>query len=271
MVVTPKIIHLVWLGKPPMETYFKNILSFYLLNPDYRVYLWTDNVCRLQKGFFCSQSESLYPDVNFSRLSILPISDLMLIANRKVKKCIIEEMNGHYKNFAAASDFLRLLALKKHGGIYVDTDISCKKPLGNLYLDSGIGFSTLFIDNFVYNASMAATPSAPILDLLLDNMVKKYQDVFNQDMTYFYQPGSDYTLFQWGLSTLKRKDYEAHTREQQTINMSGPGIIRKTLEQVSQSRAPLKQIFGMPEDKYRISSDKTWLKRPKKPTRALDW
>lgn len=91
----PKIIHYVWVGgqeKP--EAVLKCIDSWKKNCPDYTIMEWNEN--------------------NFN------------IDNIQVRKALSE------KNWAFASDIIRVWALYQYGGIYFDTDLELIKPIDNL-------------------------------------------------------------------------------------------------------------------------------------------
>lgn len=92
----PRKIHYVWLGDQPLppkdEEYIK---EWQRLNPDFEIRRWTEKDIDLKK----------YP---------------------LVKKALDE------KQWAFAADIIRMYAVYKEGGIYLDTDIELVKPLESL-------------------------------------------------------------------------------------------------------------------------------------------
>lgn len=92
----PRKIHYVWLGDQPLppkdEEYIKD---WQRLNPDFEIRRWTEKDIDLKK----------YP---------------------LVKKALDE------KQWAFAADIIRMYAVYKEGGIYLDTDIELVKPLESL-------------------------------------------------------------------------------------------------------------------------------------------
>lgn len=101
----PKIIHYCWFGRGEMpDMAVKCIESWHRFMPDYEYRLWNEDCF----------------DIN---------------CNQYVK----EAYNA--RKFAFVSDYVRLYALNKEGGIYLDTDVEVLKPFDDLLVLSGfIGF-----------------------------------------------------------------------------------------------------------------------------------
>lgn len=101
----PRIIHYCWFGRGKMpEQVVKCIESWHKYMPDYEYRLWNEDTF----------------DIN---------------CNPYVKEAY------QAKKYAFVSDFTRLYALNKEGGIYLDTDVEALKPFDSLLSLSGfIGF-----------------------------------------------------------------------------------------------------------------------------------
>ena len=113
----PKKIHYCWFGgdrKPKLAK--KCIASWHTLMPDYEIIEWNED------NF----------DVNF---------------NAYTRMCYEQ------RKFAFLSDYVRLLMVEKHGGIYFDTDVEAVRPFDDLltipaffgfenssYVSTGLGF-----------------------------------------------------------------------------------------------------------------------------------
>lgn len=101
----PKIIHYCWFGRGPMpELALKCIDSWHKYMPDYQYKLWNED--------------------NFDINSVPYVKEAY-----------------EARKFAFVTDYVRLYALYKEGGIYMDTDVEVLKPYDDLLLLSGfIGF-----------------------------------------------------------------------------------------------------------------------------------
>lgn len=109
----PKIIHYCWFGDKPMpELAIKCIESWKKYLPDYELRLWNEDTF----------------DVN----SVPYVKEAY-----------------EARKFAFVTDYVRLWALEKEGGVYMDTDVEILRPLGELMnLPAFTG----------YEASMANAP-----------------------------------------------------------------------------------------------------------------
>lgn len=128
--LVPRVVHRIWLGPNPLPDEFAAYgESWARLNPGWEVKLWTED------------------DVP---------SDLRR-----------PEARERLRVPAERSDILRLEVLWRHGGVYVDTDFECVRPLEELV--GGLDFFCAYLKpGQVNNAFIGATPGHPILDRALD-------------------------------------------------------------------------------------------------------
>lgn len=95
----PKIIHYCWFGRGEMpELALKCIESWHKHMPDYEYKLWNED-------------------------------------NFDIKSTPYTKEAYEAGKYAFVSDFVRLIALKEYGGIYLDTDVEIFKPLDDLLQD----------------------------------------------------------------------------------------------------------------------------------------
>jgi len=122
----PKIIHQIWLGGKLPDKFKKYCDTWQKFHPDWEYRLWTD-------------------------------SD---ISGMEMKK---RNLFDTVSNLGQKSDVLRYEILRKHGGIYVDTDFECIKPFDDLrYLDFFCGFA-YDKEMVLYNGMIACVPENKIL------------------------------------------------------------------------------------------------------------
>lgn len=129
----PKIIHQIWLGGEMPQKYKEFAKSWKKYHPDYQYKLWTDK------------------DVN----------DIFITRRNLFDKAT---------NLGMKSDILRYEILKQYGGIYVDTDFECIKPLDTFgYLDfyTGVGYDT---EVQLYIALIGTVPNHPIIQATIDSL-----------------------------------------------------------------------------------------------------
>lgn len=122
----PKIIHQIWLGGELPAKYKEYAKSWKKYHPDWQYKLWTD------------------ADVN----------DIFITRKNLFDSAV---------NLGMKSDILRYEILKQYGGIYVDTDFECIKPLDYLcYLDffTGVGYDT---EVQLYIGLIGSVPNHPII------------------------------------------------------------------------------------------------------------
>lgn len=112
----PKIIHYVWLGRgEKSEKIKKCIESWRQQMPDYTIKEWNEDNFNINYNDFTKQSYDA-------------------------------------KQYAFTSDVIRLYALYTEGGIYMDTDVFCYKPLDEFLTNEGFtGFEGI---NYPVTATM---------------------------------------------------------------------------------------------------------------------
>lgn len=124
----PKIIHYVWLGgQEKSELAATCIESFKTHNPDYLIKEWNE-------------------------------TNIEEIDNYQVRKAIEE------KNWAYASDIIRVYVLKEYGGIYLDTDVLLVQSLDR-FLNANI-FLGYESDYWLGTAVIGAVKNNPVLNLI---------------------------------------------------------------------------------------------------------
>lgn len=149
----PRKIHQIWLGGRVPDKYKWFMDSWQRLNPTYEYRLWTDK------------------DVNSIELT---------------KRDIFNSA----KNNGMKSDLLRYEILRQQGGIYVDTDFECLKPLDDLlYLKffTGISYDAEMV---LYIGIIGSVPNHPIMDLCVKLVNQHYNG--NDAMTIMDLTGPYY-------------------------------------------------------------------------------
>ena len=125
----PPLIHYVWFGGQPHPPAMQaRIATWRQLMPAHRIIEWNENTLDIDAH---------------------PFMKRMLEA----------------KQYAFASDVARLLVLRDHGGLYLDTDVQMKKSLAPFF-DRRTLWSFEF-DHFISTAIMGSVAGHPLLDALL--------------------------------------------------------------------------------------------------------
>lgn len=71
------------------------------------------------------------------------------------------------RNLAERSDLVRYEILRQHGGVYVDTDVECLRPIDDL-LTGVVAFSSYEVPGRLCNAVMGGVPGHPALERLAE-------------------------------------------------------------------------------------------------------
>lgn len=150
----PKKIHYCWFGgAPKSEIIQKCMATWSEVLPDYEVREWTENDLNLLK-------DNIYVQQAYAA-----------------------------KKWAFVSDVFRLYALKKEGGIYLDTDVEIRKPLEQfLSHDFFIGSEQNGKFKGMGSAVIGACADNPIITQMLD----VYHDLIfvKEDGTFDYLPNT---------------------------------------------------------------------------------
>lgn len=130
----PKIIHQIHLGnKKQSDKHLSWRKSWENFNPDWKFILWNEKIIK---------------------------EKLQLHSPESFHCC---------KNFSEKSDILRFEILYQYGGIYIDTDFECLKPIDNLLVNKSF---VIFRQNpnFICGAFMASEKHHPNLKKLIEGL-----------------------------------------------------------------------------------------------------
>ena len=137
--MVPKIIHQIWVGRDPLPDDFASYVETWKRNhPGWEHRLWTE--------------ESIPADLRRP------------------------EALERIRHPAERADILRLELLWRHGGVYVDTDFECLRPLDPHIGDAEFFTAYLKPKNIVKarervnNAFIGSVPAHPLLDRALDEL-----------------------------------------------------------------------------------------------------
>jgi mannosyltransferase OCH1-like enzyme len=132
----PKIFHHVWPGLDPMPEIFKYYIQTWKDNhPDWEFMFWTP------KNLFKLQNQKWYD---------------------------LEEV------YAGKSDIARYEILQKFGGIYIDVDMECYKPIYEI-LNGVEFFVTYEQDNYLVPTIMGCTPKHPLINKIIQHIPESYK------------------------------------------------------------------------------------------------
>lgn len=142
----PKIIHVIWINGKIQDCSVPKELKKYIdtwkdMHPDWEYKLWTDADVEKIK----LHNQDLYDDA---------------------------------KNFGMKSDILRYEIVYKYGGVYVDTDLECLKPLDRLHYTYDFYIGTEPLDSRflqIGSAILGARPGHPVLKHIIQTMRTSYK------------------------------------------------------------------------------------------------
>lgn len=128
----PKTIHQVWLGGNLPTRFAEFIASWRRLHPEWGYHLWTD-ADRPELGV----NEDLY---------------------ERASSTVEEDRVGQFR-----ADLVRLELLRRHGGVYVDVDMECIRPIDVLVEGHECFFGWEKEGIWINNAVCGAVPLHPFI------------------------------------------------------------------------------------------------------------
>ncbi|MDR3503355.1 MAG: glycosyltransferase [Legionella sp.] len=137
----PKRVHFIWLGSYFTNPLYRKVVAEWASNnPDYQIYLWHHAVTKDPMI-----SEEVARWANENNINLMDIEQTLIGSMQTIqtKKGTVR-LDDLYANeiirrqFAGASDVLRLVILHFFGGIYCDIDIRNIRPMGIVNAEFGI-------------------------------------------------------------------------------------------------------------------------------------
>jgi len=161
----PKVFHYIWLGKKLPEQYVPFLETWLKYHPDWTFVFWVDNPQNYNLGKLCENYtfDDLKKYLNNNN------------NNNKTKRIVIDVKNLTFdnkkffdetRNYGQRSDILKWEVVYRFGGIYIDVDFECTKPLDmlNYMYDFYTGIQPLDTSFVQLGAALfAARPGHPIL------------------------------------------------------------------------------------------------------------
>lgn len=131
----PKIIHYCWFGGSEKPDIVKHCIESWKVHlSDYQLIEWNENNFDLNSNSYVNEAY-------------------------------------RSKKFAFVSDYVRVYALYRYGGIYLDTDVEVFKPFDDLlHHESFWGFEQ---ENFIATSTIGATKGNQLIKIFLDSYEKK--------------------------------------------------------------------------------------------------
>lgn len=272
----PNKIHAVWLGNVLNEMGRINLAHWKEKNKDHQVYLWIDS------SLFSSEhkKEDNYQTlINWAKKNNIILADLALDAkksdevvqgksdflNRMLsQEYYLDEINGRYKNLAAASDILRAEILYQMGGIYIDVKDIFPGEEKLDQLEAKFGFlHHMLEDSSVNNDLLASIPKGTIIKAYRDAIQANYEELYKKKnkLQLYAHRNPQYA------SPLKYAG--SNPRKQSTLELSGPGAMDKVLRDFQGFGIPIPEAKNQKLDNENVSFPKKSFKIP--PEQAGSW
>lgn len=237
----PLDIHFAWEGGMISEDDLSNILFLNLTNFDYNINIWTTrpmSILSTMEKMSQSETNPVY------RYLSRQYSDYLTIHNANelydelasshedgnyIRSMFFREINGPYKNYAAASDLTRAAIMFVKGGVYMDCDVIA------LELPSLDNFGEFIIadvgDGRFANAFIASIPKSKTASKLL-NLIKETTSKMD----------SVFELNSWKGKRSNQSEDSPFGRLGGTVQSSGPGLLRR-LELQKENKIPQSYFY----------------------------
>lgn len=270
----PNRIHAIWLGNPLGKEGRKNLEAWKGKNPSAEICLWIDSSLFLPGD---DKNGCDYSDLKeWAKINQILIADLAipedksdLVVKGKLsfyekmlsKSFYGDEVNGKYKNLAAASDILRLEILYQLGGIYIDVvDVfPGDKSIENL--TSPFGFLYRQDSDFVNNDVLASIPRGSVIAAIRQAVNDNYQKLYLDETKLIAHRNPDYTspLIYAG----------ENSRKQTTLVVSGPGAMDTVISNLVSYATVIPEAKHLAVDDVQMIFPKEFYKLPER--QAASW
>ena len=153
----PKIIHQIWVGTSPIPEQEQDFIeSWKSLHPSWKHMMWTnENIHALDIPSNCLEA--------------------------------LENAEGVW---SCQADILRYIATLRHGGVYIDSDIECYKPIDELITDQleFLGLKPRPEANWITNAFYGVTRNHSLMQSLVKEINSPPKEVVQKKKCYLWGP-----------------------------------------------------------------------------------
>lgn len=171
----PKIIHHIWLGKRIPEEYIPYRASWIKHHPDWAFIFWADSPVNFDQGtIVISSFEQLR-----NWLDTVSEHDHFCVVDVRALTFDNRTFYDQAHNYGEKSDILKWEIVYRMGGVYVDTDFECLRPLDflNGVYDFYTGIQPLDTNQVQLGAALyGAISGHPILKRCVED-IKHNQDI----------------------------------------------------------------------------------------------
>lgn len=240
----PKIVHFVWVGNPLPTKYQDNIKNWRDMNPDYEIKLWID-----RDLLTTEQLEEMKKYAEKNKITLVDIVDKINDENNPVwskadLSVYYDNVVGENRNWGIASNVLRMHILFEEGGLYLDTDISPKKPLDKLLAPPhGLLLRAIFspvddVSAALADNIMASTKNNVIIQEMSKVIIEKYANFLENNE-----------------SVVEMRSRILSDITQPTYEIVGPDVLAEAYVNLELNRIPFGPFLNREKIKDKIVDD----------------
>ncbi|WP_082363250.1 glycosyltransferase family 32 protein [Pseudomonas libanensis] len=178
----PKVIHYFWAGNEMPEHLIQNILENSRKSPGYKSIVHVDaNNARVLESI----TSALDHKVGGLEVHDLKQDEAFQAFNASQYAEMYQYFrSGQGQNLAASSDVMRVVLIKKHGGIYLDTDDSLTVNVGNVELNASptdilmnapVNYEPADFQGF-NTSNFSSHADNPLLEEILEQSYKRFKE-----------------------------------------------------------------------------------------------
>lgn len=170
----PKIFHYIWLGKKLPEQYDPFLQTWLKYHPDWTFIFWVDN----PKNYYLGEIKDFNLDSLKKYIETENISNKRIVIDIKNINFENKTFFDSTRNYGQRSDILRWEVLYRFGGVYIDVDFECIKPLDILHYtyDFYTGIQPLDTSFIQLGAALLGTiPNHPILQRCVETIKEDWK------------------------------------------------------------------------------------------------
>lgn len=171
----PRYIHIIWLGGVLPQEYERYVKSWIDFHPNWTIVLWVDKPASYACDAILHSFEEFEQYVNMEN----PAGKKIVV---DVKQLSFDNrvFYNQARNYGEKSDILKWQVVYQFGGVYVDVDCECLKPLDELHriYDFYTGIQPLDTNRVQLGAALfAAIPEHPILKHCVETIKDDHKEI----------------------------------------------------------------------------------------------
>jgi hypothetical protein len=261
----PNILHWVWAGPEVSQGDLHNMLEFARTHPNHDLNIWTDDRDAIIAALDKMEPENRglvqqYDDItNFKKRLKIQAGDALFenngltdAQNNALRNICLREKNGVYRNYAAYSDVIRLLAVLKHPGLYMDVDVKLEPHTNNPALATLENLDTVkgILQRKSSNSVIGVAPAGrPAIRKALERIISVYK--YGEDSPLHRSYVKNMNAFElpqrgdasWVAKRVQGIDPDPYglpiDRVGLTIHGSGPGVLRGAITEETGEKGKL--------------------------------